>query len=153
MFTRLITRNNLFFLFNHWLSFTSIISSFTKSFIIIHNLLALLPFIPFITNDVLHLHNIFPISFFYQYYRCKILKLLRHHLSCSTLAYSAKKPGLSNTSSLAWLIASREHNGPRMEVELWISLWHKRKRQQSGSRPGRGLNNASRITYDEWKTL
>ena len=61
-------------------------------------------------------------------------------------------PGLSNTSSLAWLIASRGNNGPRMEIELWISLWHKRKRQQSESRPWRGVNNASRITYDEWKT-
>ena len=40
-----------------------------------------------------------------------------------------------------------------MKDEFRTSLWQKRKRPRSGSRPGQGVNNASRITYDEWKTL
>ena len=50
-------------------------------------------------------------------------------------------------------IASGGNNGSRTEDELRASLWQKRKRPRSGSRPGQGVNSASRITYDEWKTL
>ena len=41
----------------------------------------------------------------------------------------------------------------RTEDKLRTSLWQKRKLQRSGSRPGQGVNNAARITYDEWQTL
>ena len=50
-------------------------------------------------------------------------------------------------------IASGGNNGSRTEDELRTLIWQKRKRPRSGSRPGQGVNNASRITYDEWKTL
>ena len=50
-------------------------------------------------------------------------------------------------------IASGGNNGSRTEDELRTSLWQKRKRPRSGPRPGQGVNNASRTTYNEWKTL
>ena len=41
----------------------------------------------------------------------------------------------------------------RMDDELRTSLWQIRREPRSGSRPGQGVNNASRVTHGEQKTL